>query len=349
MQPDTCAHAGWAGPTPAVEIVVPAYNEATRLPGTLWVLSMKLRQLPVPAAVVVVDNGSTDATAAIVRGWPRSILPVRLVECADRGKGAAVRAGLLETSAAVVGFCDADLATDPAALEQVIRLVQSGHEAVIGSRGHPGSVVQARHSVSRRVGAVAFRAAAGLVVAGVRDTQCGYKFFHGPTARAVASHLCSRGFAFDVELLGRLQRLGGRIVEIPVCWRDVPGSTFSPARDGWRSFREVFHIWSLLRAEVAAAAGAHQLGLAPGFSPGLAAGLIPGLSPVLDPVRQRAGGAPRRAWAADPGSGPGPGPRPGPGSGADPGRGPVAGASAGPGPGSGPGAVPVGVRVVVPG
>jgi dolichyl-phosphate beta-glucosyltransferase len=235
-----------------LEVIVPAYNEAARLPGSLWLLSAKLRQLPFPAAIVVVDNGSTDETAAIVRGWPKGLLPVRLLECAERGKGAAIRAGLLHSSAPVVGFCDADMATDLGGLEDIVTMVRSGCTSVIGSRSHRGSVVEARHTAARRLGARAFRLAARQVVAGVGDTQCGFKFFDGPAARTVATQMCSPGFAFDVELLARVQRGGGAVVEVPVRWRDAPGSTFSPIRDGWRSFREVYRIWNLLRAEQAA-------------------------------------------------------------------------------------------------
>ncbi|MBX6767959.1 MAG: glycosyltransferase, partial [Actinomadura rubrobrunea] len=111
-----------AVPTPgpaALEIVVPAYNEAERLPAGLARLSAELAALPCAARVLVVDNASTDATPEIVRGWDGPV-PVRLLSCERRGKGAAVRTGILATRAPYVGFCDADMATDLSALRRVL-------------------------------------------------------------------------------------------------------------------------------------------------------------------------------------------------------------------------------------
>src|SRR5215470_15328169 len=188
---------------PWLEIVVPARNEAARLPDGLAKLCAKAVALPAGVAIIVVDNASTDETARIVRQWPAGPAPVRLVSCQRRGKGAAVRAGFLATSAPYVGFCACDMATDLAALDVAISMLASGRCVVIGSRAHPDSEVDARHSVVRRLGAAAFRFVARLVVPGVRDTQCGFKFFSGPVARAAAGQMRATGFAFDIELLAR--------------------------------------------------------------------------------------------------------------------------------------------------
>jgi dolichyl-phosphate beta-glucosyltransferase len=104
----------------AIEIVVPARNEARRLPAGLARLCQQAAALPMRAAVVVVDSASTDATAAVVRDFPRGPVPVSLLRCERPGKGIAVRAGLLATGAPFVGFCDADMATDLAALEVAV-------------------------------------------------------------------------------------------------------------------------------------------------------------------------------------------------------------------------------------
>ena len=100
-----------------IEIVVPARNEARRLPGGLDALCRKAADLPVPAGILVVDSASTDATGDVVRQWPAGPVPVRLLRCDRPGKGLAVRTGLLATRAPFVGFCDADMATDLAALD----------------------------------------------------------------------------------------------------------------------------------------------------------------------------------------------------------------------------------------
>ncbi|MEU0566682.1 glycosyltransferase [Nonomuraea sp. NPDC005983] len=233
---------------PLLEIVVPAYNEERRLPEGLMQLCAKLARMPFPTAVIVVDNNSADSTAEIVRTWPRGAVPVRLVECATPGKGAAVRAGLLETRAPFVGFCDADMATELKAIDVAFGLLLSGERVVIGSRAHTFSDVENRHSRVRELGAVGFRALARVLVRGVSDTQCGFKFFDGVLAREAVAGLRTPGFAFDVELLARCVALGASVLEIPVQWRDMPGSRFSPARHSAGILLELARIWLRLRS-----------------------------------------------------------------------------------------------------
>ncbi|MFB4306124.1 glycosyltransferase [Actinomadura sp. GTD37] len=212
-----------------LEIVVPARNEADRLPAGLALLCDKLAGLPLRAEVVVVDNASTDGTAGIVRSWDGPV-PVRLVRCERRGKGAAVRAGLLETRAPYVGFMDADMATDLAALDEAIVLLREGRPVVVGSRRHGRSVVQGYALPVRRLGAITFNRIVRDLVGGIQDTQCGFKFFDGPLGRAAAEELRTTGFSFDVELLAHCVRRGASVTAIPVVWRDRPGSTFSVRR-----------------------------------------------------------------------------------------------------------------------
>ncbi|HEY1622196.1 MAG TPA: glycosyltransferase [Streptosporangiaceae bacterium] len=232
----------------SIEIIVPARNEAARLPHGLALLCEKAASLPLRTAVLVVDNGSTDSTGEIVRDWPDGPVPVGLLRCPRLGKGAAVRAGLLATRAPFVGFCDADMATDLAAIDTAISLLAAGHPVVVGSRGLSSSVVEVRSSAMRRVGAAGFRALARTVVPGATDTQCGFKFFAGPLARDAALQLRTTGFAFDVELLARCQLLGADVTEIPVQWRDVAGSTFSVGRHSAAVVRDLASIWMRTRA-----------------------------------------------------------------------------------------------------
>jgi dolichyl-phosphate beta-glucosyltransferase len=238
---------------PWLEIVIPARNEEGRLPTGLAQLGTALAALPADVGVVVVDSASTDGTAEVVRRHATTgDVPVRLVRCDQPGKGAAVRAGLLATSAPYVGFCDADMATDPAAIEVAVELLRVGNLVVLGSRSHPESVVEDRHTVIRKAGAAVFRAATRVIVPGIGDTQCGFKFFDGPTARAAASSLRVTGFAFDVELIARCVQLGATPIEIPVRWRDVSGSTFSVWRHSASSMAELVVAWWVLRPRPAA-------------------------------------------------------------------------------------------------
>ena len=230
-------------PSASIEIVVPARNEARRLPDGLAALCRKAATLPLRAAILVVDNASTDLTGDVVRAWPAGPVPVRLLHCPRAGKGVAVREGLLATQAPFVGFCDADMATDLSALDLAVSLLVAGRHLIIGSRALDSSVAEDRHNGLRRAGAIAFRALARRVVPDATDTQCGFKFFSGPLARAAALPLRTAGFAFDVELIARCQQLGATLTEIPVCWRDVPGSTFSVARHSAETLREAMAIW----------------------------------------------------------------------------------------------------------
>jgi hypothetical protein len=241
-----------SGPV-GLEMVVPARDEAARLPRGLAILCRKLAGLPFQAGVIVVDSGSTDRTGAIVTEWPADPVPVRLLSCPRPGKGLAVRAGLLATRAPIVGFCDADMATDLAALDVSLLLLRAGHQVIVGSRAHPDSAVAARQQAVRKLGAAVFRAAARQVVPGVGDTQCGFKLFSGPLVRAAAAPMVATGFAFDIELLARCERLGAQLVELPVNWTDVPGSTFSAWRHAGAAFWEIARIARELRRPSATA------------------------------------------------------------------------------------------------
>ena len=266
----------WNHPV-SIEIIVPAHNEARRLPAGLAALCGKAASLPWPAAVVVVDSASTDRTGELVRNWPAGPVPVRLLRCDRPGKGLAVRAGLLATRAPFVGFCDADMSTDLSALDLALGLLAAGRHVVIGSRAVDGSVVEERHGAIRRMGAAAFRSLARRIVPGVSDTQCGFKFFAGPLARAAARPLRTTGFAFDIELIARCQRLGAALTEIPVTWRDVPGSTFSVSRHSAGIARDLAAIWLHHRPA--------RPPLAPAPPPGpLAPATSPAISPPAPPA-----------------------------------------------------------------
>jgi hypothetical protein len=281
-----------ASGSPWLEIVVPAKNEAARLPAGLAQLCAKAATHPPGVAIIVVDSASTDTTAEIVAQWPTGRVPVHLLDCARSGKGAAVRAGLLATTAPYVGFCDADMATDLSAIDVAVELLLSGCPVVLGSRAHPESVVEDRHSLLRRSGAAGFRGAARMVVPGVRDTQCGFKFFAGPVARAAVRDMRATGFAFDIELIARCRQLGAEPIEIPVSWRDIPGSTFSVWRHSLTAFAEVAAIWLTLRGLTAWRGPQPAVGPSEAQADGLAGSTAPIVSPT-GPVEL---GDPMSAW-----------------------------------------------------
>lgn len=227
-----------------LEIVIPAYNEAGRLPETLRQSVAYLDDRPWQSRIVVVDNGSVDETAYDARGAAVATnkVDVVVIGCSRAGKGAAVRRGLLTSTSALVGFYDADLATPLETLVPTVEALTAGADAVIASRHIEGSSFVIPQPLRRRAGGDLFRLLTRKLVPGVADTQCGFKFFRREIAQTAIARVRTTGFAFDVELLAQVQRAGGKIVELPVAWTDVTGSTFHPIRDGIASFRAVFDL-----------------------------------------------------------------------------------------------------------
>lgn len=242
-------HAISVSPRHAVdlEIVVPAYNEERRIGATLAAIRGYLARQPYSSAVVVVDNGSVDRTAdAVAELQGPAVVPVHLMNCARRGKGAAVRRGVLSSTANRVGFCDADLATPIETLREAWPLLEEGAPIVIGSRRRPGARYVHNQPLPRRLGGWGFRLMAGLLVPEISDTQCGFKLFQRSVARELFTASREDGFAFDVELLAIAQSAGLPILEVPVNWSDQPGSSFRALRDGFSSaFALVSVAWRL--------------------------------------------------------------------------------------------------------
>jgi dolichyl-phosphate beta-glucosyltransferase len=226
-----------------MEIVIPALDEEHRIQPTLQTITQYLERQPYSSAVIVVDNGCVDATVDVVTEMGRSsAVSISLINCSRRGKGAAVRQGILTSQARYVGFCDADLATPIETLDRVWPLLEHGAPIVIGSRRCDGAVYAQNQRWTRRLGGWAFRAVASGVTPEVADTQCGFKFFRGETARALFSRCTVDGFAFDLQVLALARAAGVPVREVPVTWSDVDGSTFRPLRDGITTLSELLTV-----------------------------------------------------------------------------------------------------------
>jgi dolichyl-phosphate beta-glucosyltransferase len=249
-----------------MQLIVPAFNEEARLPSTLAALReflLSARESAGPVEVIVVDNASTDATAQLAQAAGSVAMPVQVISCGVRGKGAAVRAGIAHSTADVVGFMDADCATDLSALVEGARLLSAGADVAIASRAVPGSVTTERHSRVRALGATLYPRCTRQIAPGIADTHCGFKLFRGDLAREVFASTRADGFSFDVEVLGRAQRRGARIVEFPAVWDDVPGSTFLPFWHGASTFWELAVIARRLRRPAEVVAVPHVVEPAP--------------------------------------------------------------------------------------
>ena len=227
-----------------LEVMIPARDEARRLPHTMLRTIRYLEAQPYSSSLVVVDNGSVDRTVdLVVRLRSHSgRVAVSVIGCAEPGKGAAVRRGILTSRARYLGYMDADLATPIESLEVAVPLLESGYQAVAGSRRIGGAAYAERQPRRRLQGGMAFRAVAHRLLPGVVDTQCGFKFFDGDLARAVAASLRVEGFAFDVELLRTITAMGVPVKEIPVVWSDEEGSSLRGLRDGARALGDLLHL-----------------------------------------------------------------------------------------------------------
>lgn len=227
-----------------LSVVVPAFNEAHRLPATLTrvVSFLAASDRWLPAEVLVVDDGSTDGTATVAdhhAGAPGVLVRV-LNQGENRGKGAAVRAGLAASLGDWVLVSDADLA---APIEDVDLLRAAGVDLAAGSRAVRRELISRRQPWPRDLmgrGFNLFLRAFGLT--SLRDTQCGFKLLHGGLARKLAASLRLDGFAFDVEMLARARRLGATIAEVPVHWQHVDESRVQAVRHSLQMARDSLRL-----------------------------------------------------------------------------------------------------------
>jgi dolichyl-phosphate beta-glucosyltransferase len=228
-----------------LSIVIPAYNEARRLPATLQAVSAYLAGRPdLDPELIVVDDGSTDGTVETLRQLPDNGVPPRILGFAgNRGKGAAVREGMLAASGDFVLFMDADNSTRVNEVEKLLEAAGPEHPVVIGSRYvAPGSIKIRQPWYRVAISRAGNRVIQLLLLPGIQDTQCGFKLFSGDAARELAGSLTMDGFSFDMELLAIAKRRGYPITEVPVNWYDTPGARLRPIRSTLQTFRDLLRI-----------------------------------------------------------------------------------------------------------
>jgi len=231
----------------ALSVVIPCLNEVDRLPPTLRQIAVYLEQTKdwLPAELIVVDDGSTDDTAAAAHAVATPAGVRLAVERHDRnrGKGAAVRTGVLRSSGDRILLCDADLAT-PIDQLAVLHGSDDDRRVVFGSRALDRRLIEVPQPRYRDFMGRTFNLAVqALVLPGVHDTQCGFKLFPGDLGRALAREQRIVGFAFDVELLLLARRWGFEIVEVPVRWQHIEASRVRPVRHSSQMIRDVLWLW----------------------------------------------------------------------------------------------------------
>ncbi len=230
----------------SISIVIPAYNEETRLPASLDAVAQYLRQGRWRfTEIVVVDDGSTDATARVAQSYVLAHPEVRLLRNpGNRGKGFSVRYGVLEARGDWILFTDADLSAPIEEAAKLFRAVEE-HRAKLafGSRGLDRSLIEIHQSWFRenagRLFNLLVRLLTGLPYA---DTQCGFKLFERRAAREIFRRQRLHRFGFDVEVLYLARRLGFRAVEVPVRWRHSEGTKVSMWRDSVNMFLDLLRI-----------------------------------------------------------------------------------------------------------
>jgi len=216
-----------------LSIIVPAYNEARRLPGTLPRVIEYASRLDEAVEIIVVDDGSTDGTGDVAASVGQVCGLVTVLRSdQNRGKGAAVRRGMLAARRGHVLFTDVDLSTPIGETSKLRAALDSGADVAIGSRRLAESDVQVHQPWLRELAGRTFsRLVSLLLLPGIRDSQCGFKAFRRSTARELFGQQRLEGFGFDAEVLWLARRLGYRVVEVPIVWRDDRRSNVRLLRD----------------------------------------------------------------------------------------------------------------------
>ena len=228
-----------------LSVVVPTYNEELRIGRSLETITRYLKSSKIRKwEIIVVDDGSEDRTSDIVEGWQSKDRRIRIVRNeSNKGKGYAVRRGILDAMYPLVLFSDADLATPISELEKFAAYISSGYDIVIASRNIDGARIEVMQPFYRQFLGKGFPLLVELVTGmGFKDTQCGFKLFRAAVAKQIVMLQRINGYCFDVELLWIARKRGYRIKEAPVVWIDQVGSKVNPLRDALNMLTELMEI-----------------------------------------------------------------------------------------------------------
>jgi glycosyltransferase involved in cell wall biosynthesis len=236
-------------PEPLLSIVIPAYNEAGRIPSSLEAIRAYLHSKNFPSELIVVDDGSTDSTLQVVARHPE----VRVLRNdRNRGKGFSVRHGVLEARGEFILFTDADLSAPIEEADKLLAALESSDaDVAVGSRALQRELIGNRQSWFREWGGRFFNLLVRLF-AGLRihDTQCGFKLFRRETTRRAFELQRVEGFGFDPEVLFLIQRLGRKITEVPVRWNHDPATRVHYLRDSLRMILDLVVLrWRALTGQ----------------------------------------------------------------------------------------------------
>lgn len=230
--------------TPFLSFIIPAYNEEQRLPSYLERVIGFFAGEPYSCEVIVVDDGSSDGTAALVKALMARHSSLRLEMLPrNRGKGFAVKTGMIAAKGQLRVFADADGATPVEEIRRLLEANGNGADIAIGSRAIKSGHCVVKGRLHRKIMGTVFNGLIrALAVRGINDTQCGFKLFTASAAENIFPRQKITGFGFDVEILFLARRLGYMVAEVPVNWADVGGTKVRLVRDSLRMFGEVLRI-----------------------------------------------------------------------------------------------------------
>lgn len=224
-----------------LSVIIPAHNEESRLPDTLEQVFRFLEGQSFRSEVIVVENGSTDKTFAVAQNFAKSHENIRVIQ-SGRGKGAAVKRGMLEARGEYRFMCDADLSMPVEEIAKFIPPTLNDFEIAIASREAKGSVrydePRYRHIGGRGINYII----QVLILPGLNDTQCGFKSFRANVAEDIFKLQTLDGWSFDIELLYIARRRKYRVREIPIDWYYHPETKVSAVRDALRMIGDIFRI-----------------------------------------------------------------------------------------------------------
>jgi dolichyl-phosphate beta-glucosyltransferase len=224
-----------------LSIIIPAYNEETRIFRSLSKAIEYLDEHNYNYEIIVVDDGSTDRTVEILKNIDKNVITISLGN--NLGKGAAVRLGMLQATGKVRLFSDADFSTPIYEIEKLIDKINDGADICIGSRALDRSMVKEHQPFYREfMGKTYNKFVQMLVFKGITDTQCGFKAFTAQAAQTIFKLSKINGFSFDVEILYLARKFGMKVEQVAVEWYNDERSTVNPVTDAFMMFVELFRI-----------------------------------------------------------------------------------------------------------
>ncbi|MCM8815022.1 MAG: glycosyltransferase family 2 protein [Candidatus Omnitrophica bacterium] len=227
-----------------LSVIIPAFNEEKAIQNTLATVCNFFKEKGLSFEVVVVDDGSSDATALRVREMMKDNSFVKLVSYPkNAGKGEAIRQGVMVSKGDLILFSDADLSTPISEMEKFLPFIQQGYDIVIGSRRIKNSLITRKQPFHRRISGKVFQLLVKYVLRlPYEDTQCGFKMFKGSAAKKLFSTLAHKGFIFDVEIVYKAHLAGLKIKEIGVIWANDPSTTVRFLKDSLKCFIDLIKI-----------------------------------------------------------------------------------------------------------